>query len=98
MNWADLTNGLFEVVGGLLVLNHCRAVLRDKAVAGVSILSTAMFTLWGFWNIYYYPSLDQWFSFAGGLVIVAANALWVALMLKYRKPATTHGAYVDLKS
>lgn len=85
MNWADFTNGLFEFIGGLLILNHCRAVLRDKAVAGVSILSTAIFTSWGFWNLYYYPSLGQWWSFTGGLLIVAANCLWVYLMLKYRK-------------
>jgi hypothetical protein len=85
MTSADAINGLFEAVGGLLVLNHCRAVVRDKEVKGVSILSTAVFTLWGFWNIYYYPALGQWWSFAGGLVIVLANMLWVALLLRYRK-------------
>jgi hypothetical protein len=53
-------------------------------VKGVSILSTTMFTAWGFWNLFYYPHLGQWWSFTGGLAIVAANALWVALMLKYR--------------
>lgn len=83
MDWADATNGLFELLGGFLVLNHCRAVLRDKAVAGVSILSTAIFTLWGAWNLYYYPSLGQWYSFAGGLSIVSANCLWVMLLMKY---------------
>lgn len=81
---ADLVNGLFEAIGGLFVLNHCRAVLRDKAVAGVSILSTVVFAAWGVWNIYYYPSLGQWWSFAGGLVIVAANVLWVSLLIKYK--------------
>lgn len=85
MTLADLTNGGFEFVGGLLVLNHCRLVLRDKAVAGVSIFSTAIFTLWGIWNLYYYPSLGQWASFTGGLTIVSTNALWVALLLKYHK-------------
>lgn len=85
MTWADVCNGLFEALGALLILNHCRAVIRDKAVAGVSILSTAIFTLWGVWNLYYYPSLGQWCSFSGGLFIVAANATWVGLMLKYRK-------------
>lgn len=84
MNYADLANGGFEFIGGALILNHCRAVIRDKAVAGVSIFSTCVFTLWGFWNCWFYPHLDQWFSFAGGLVIVAANVAWVALMLKYR--------------
>lgn len=80
----DLINGLFECVGGLLILNHCRAVRRDKAVAGVSIVSTMVFTSWGIWNLWYYPSLDQWFSFAGGIVVLVANVLWVRLMLRYR--------------
>lgn len=80
----DLINGAFELLAGLMVLNHCRAVLRDKAVAGVSILSVAFMSAWGFWNLYYYPSLDQWASFAGGVMIVIANVVWVFLLLKYR--------------
>lgn len=82
---ADYINGAFELLGGLFVLNHCRAVVRDKAVAGVSIISTIFFTSWGVWNLYYYPSLNQWASFVGGLFIVAANMVWIGLMLKYRK-------------
>lgn len=85
MSWPDLVNGTCELGGGLLVFNHCRATLRDKSVAGVSILSSGLFTFWGFWNLFYYPHLDQWASFAGGVVLVFANALWVALMLHYRK-------------
>ena len=84
---ADFTNGMFEILGGLMILNHCRVVIKDKAVAGVSVLSTAFFTSWGFWNLYYYPSLDQWWSFAGGIAIAAANLLWVALLIKYRARA-----------
>jgi hypothetical protein len=38
----DHINGLYEALGGLLVLNHCRATLRDKDVAGVSIVSTVL--------------------------------------------------------
>lgn len=81
---SDLFNGLFELAGGLFILNHCRAVLRDKAVAGVSIVSTAFFSAWGIWNLYYYPHLDQWWSFTGGIAVVAANCWWVYLLLKYR--------------
>jgi hypothetical protein len=80
----DFINGVFELLAGLMVLNHCRAVIRDRAVAGVSILSTVFFSLWGVWNLYYYPSLGQTWSFVGGLLIVAANFLWVALLVKYR--------------
>lgn len=70
---ADLINGSFEILGGLFILNHCRVVLKDKRVAGVSVVSVAFFTAWGFWNLYYYPSLNQWWSFAGGCVVVAAK-------------------------
>ena len=82
----DFVNGLFEFFGGLLVLNHCRVILKDKAVKGVSILSTAVFGAWGVWNLYYYPSLNQWWSFTGGLVIVAANCTYVYLLRKYAEP------------
>jgi hypothetical protein len=83
----DLVNGAFELLGGVFVLDHCRAVYRDRSVAGVSIPSTIFFTGWGVWNLYYYyyPSLGQWWSFVGGLSIVAANALWIALLLRYRR-------------
>lgn len=80
----DFINGAFELLGGAMILNHCRAVLRDKAVAGVSIASTGFFGAWGLWNLFYYPHLGQWWSTAGGAVIVAANFAWVSLLLKYR--------------
>lgn len=90
----DVINSLFEVFGGLMVFNHCRIVWRDKAVAGVSIISTVFFTAWGFWNLYYYPSLGQWWSFIGGIAIVIMNVIWVALMLRYRK---SHIKNIDMR-
>ena len=80
----DLINGLFELLAALFVLNHCRVLLRDRAVAGVSILSTLFFTLWGCWNLHYYPALDQWLSFYGGLCIVIANTYYIALLVRFR--------------
>lgn len=80
----DFFNGLFEALGGAFILNHCRVLYQDKLVKGVSVLSTTFFTAWGVWNLYYYPHLDQWWSFGGGLVIVAANALWISLMVYYK--------------
>lgn len=84
---ADFINGGFELLGALFVLNHCRVLHRQKAVAGVSIISTVFFASWGVWNIYFYPSLGQWASFVGGLAIVSANALWIAMMSYYRRAA-----------
>ena len=83
MNIADLINAGFEAGGGLFILNHCRVLYKDKELKGVSIISTVFFSMWGAWNLYYYPSLDQWISFYGGLVITLANMLWVGMMIHY---------------
>lgn len=85
MTWPDLTNAGFELCAGFAVLNHCRVLWRARRVEGVSATSTAFFVLWGFWNLYYYPSLGQVASFAAGILIVVANVLWLALMLRYRR-------------
>lgn len=81
---ADATNALLEFSGALFVLGHCRAVWRDKQVKGVSIISTVFFLLWGIWNLYYYPSLGQWFSLVGGIFLALANCLWVGLLIRFR--------------
>jgi len=81
---ADIINALFELFGGIFILNHCLVAYKDKAVAGVSIISVIFFSAWGYWNLFYYPHLGQWWSFYGGVFIVLANTLWVGLLLKYR--------------
>ena len=78
-----MVNGIFELLAGIFVLNHCRVLYHDKIVRGASVLSTGFFFLWGIWHLYYYPHLDQWVSFAGGLLIVATNLLWVGMMIYY---------------
>jgi hypothetical protein len=86
MQIADLINGLFfEMCAGWFVFNHARAVLRDKEVAGLSVVSVIFFASWGIWNLYYYPSLGQMWSFWGGIAVVSANVYWVYLLLKYAR-------------
>jgi len=81
--WQDNVNGLFELLGGMFIFLHCVRLFKDKKVRGVSFIATAYFTLWGFWNIHYYPHLKQWWSFVGGLTIVAMNTLWIIMMIYY---------------
>lgn len=81
----DLINGLFEFAGGLFVLNHCRVLLNDRLVRGVSIISTLFFPSWGLWNLYYYPSLAQWWSFAGGVVLVSTNLLYISMLVYFSR-------------
>ena len=84
----DAINGTFELAAGLFVLNHCRVLKAHKQVRGVSMLSVAFFTLWGLWNLYYYPALNQPLSFFGGLFVVAANAFYLGMALHYRGQET----------
>lgn len=79
----DFVNGSFELLAGFFVLNHCRVLRLHKQARGVSLTSVCFFTLWGLWNLYYYPALNQPLSFYGSLFVVAANALYVGMMVRY---------------
>jgi hypothetical protein len=84
MTLPDLVNGAFECLGGVLLFKNCWRLYQDKMVRGVYVPVTVFFMAWGFWNLFYYPHLDQWVSFTGGLVIVSANFLWVTMACYYR--------------
>lgn len=81
----DLINGLFELLGGAMIWSNVLRIRKDKLVRGVDWRVTGFFWAWGLWNLFYYPHLDQWLSFAGGTVIVAANCVWLYYAWKYRK-------------
>lgn len=82
---SDLINGLFELLGSLFVWLNVRQIWRDRGYKGVHILPAIVFNTWGFWNLYYYPHLHQWGSFAGGVSMVLANSIYVGLMVKFGK-------------
>ena len=81
----DMINGAFECSGGFFVLLSVARTLRDKHVAGVSMLTVLFFTSWGLWNLYYYPYLGQVVSFIGGVFVVGANLAWLYLIVRYRR-------------
>lgn len=85
VSWQDAVNGAFEMVGGFVLWANVWKIKKDKMVRGALSAVTLFFTLWGYWNLYYYPSLNQWLSFFGGINIVAANTAWFYYMNKYRK-------------
>lgn len=85
MNVPDLINGAFELTGGVVCWLNVRRLLRDRRVQGVDWRVSAFFSAWGFWNLFYYPSLSQWASFAGGVTLVVANTTWVVLALRIIK-------------
>jgi membrane protein YdbS with pleckstrin-like domain len=82
---ADLFNALFEMAGALLTLMNTVQIRRDKGYAGVYMPAIVLFTSWGFWNLYYYAHLAQWWSVAATVVMVLANLSWLGHMLWYGK-------------
>lgn len=79
----DLLNGLFEVVAGILLGINVYQLHKDKQIRGVSILPMAFFMLWGYWNLYFYPSVNCPLSFWGSLLVVVTNTIWVGQMIYY---------------
>lgn len=90
MNWPDLINGSFELVGAVFTWRNFVQLRRDRALVGVYWPTTAFFTAWGAWNLIYYPALSQWFSFMGGVLLVAGNAAWVATAIRLHLTSRSH--------
>ena len=84
MNWPDLVNGGFELIGAGFTWRNAVELRRQRAFSGVYWPTAAFFTAWGLWNLIYYPTLGQWFSFAGGVTLVAGNVAWVAMAVQLR--------------
>lgn len=84
MKVPDAINGFFEAGGALLMWLNVKRIMRDKQVRGIDWRITTFFAVWGLWNLFYYPSLDQWLSFTGGVVMTTANTVWLVLAIKYR--------------
>lgn len=81
---ADFVNGLFEWIGAYGAWRNAYQLYEDKKISGVYWPLYLFYTLWGLWNLLYYPSLGQWFSTIGGAVLVLGNLAWVIMAIKLR--------------
>lgn len=79
----DAINGFFEAGLAIMLWLNLRRLIKDKRVAGFDWRVTGFTTLWGVWNLYYYPALEQMISFYADIGVVTANALWLALVAYY---------------
>lgn len=80
----DHINGLIETIGAVLLFLDVLALRRDRVIAGVHWGPRLFFMGWGLWNLYYYPQLEQYWSFIGGCLLVMANAMWLVLLASCR--------------
>jgi hypothetical protein len=79
----DIINGAFEFGMALMLSLSVRRLYRDKRVQGVSFWAVFWPMMWGYWNLFYYPHLDQWWSFMAGIGVVSANTTWVLMAWYY---------------
>jgi hypothetical protein len=81
----DIANACFEAWGAFSAIQNVRALRKAKKFVGVNLWSWAFFTVWGAWNIAYYPALHQWFSAIAGAMLAGANLTWTALAVYYSR-------------
>lgn len=81
---SDLLNGIFEAGLAYGIYLGILQLRKDKQVKGVFWPLTFWTSAWGIWNLYYYPSLGQWFSFWGGLAVVTMNLTWLGHVIHYK--------------
>jgi hypothetical protein len=80
----DVGNALFEFIGAIVAWMNCIKIRKDKKVRGVYWPIWMFYSLWGIWNLYYYPSVNCWWSFAAGAILTVANVVWALTALRYR--------------
>lgn len=93
----DIINSSFSLLGGIVIAKNCWQLYQDKELKGVSLLTIVFFTVWGFWNLYFYSYIDAWWSLVGGLGIVTANTIWAGQAIYYRSKNDTCGRLATLK-
>lgn len=87
MSFGDVVNGLFECGGAFFTWMNAYRLYKDKEIKGVYWPIWAFMSTWGIWNLYYYPSLNQWVSTVGGIVLLMGNLAWTvqAILLMRKK-------------
>ena len=81
---ADVVNSLFQAGAAAVCWRDVLFIYRDHRVRGVWWPAKVFFVAMGLWNMLYFPSLGQWWSFSAGVLVVSANATWATLAYRYR--------------
>lgn len=81
----DLMNGCFEGYGAFGAWLNVIKLRKDREIKGIVWQLMIGWWAWGIFNLFYYPHLDQWFSFSAGCVLVTGNAAWLITWLKILK-------------
>lgn len=80
----DKINAGLESIGALCRLWDCICLWEDRCYRGGSIKSAFFFLMWGVFNLFFYPSFGQHWSFWGAVAMTSMNGAWIVLALKFR--------------
>lgn len=83
----DQINAIISVTGSGFLWANVYSLYKEREVKGVHWGSVAYFTALGFWNLFFYSTLNQWYSALAGVSGVGANIVWLgmALWIHFRK-------------
>jgi hypothetical protein len=92
----DIINACFKLCASLFLWVSVYTLYKSKGYAGIHFSQYLFFTVAAVWNLIYYPSLGQMWSFFACISVLAANASWIYLALRYGHydadiRETTHG-------
>lgn len=98
MTYLDAINCIFEFIGGVVIWLSVWQICKDGGSRGVHWGQAIFFTLEGFWNLKYYVTLNQMFSFYAGVFVCLGNLAWVWLaFVWFRKLRASSFEVPDLK-
>ncbi len=80
----DQINALFELGSAILGCTNIYKTYIDKGVKGYNYGVLIFYTLWCFYNFYFYPMNDLWYSFYAGIAIGLVNMIWLIEILYYK--------------
>ena len=81
----DSVNALLQLGICTVLLFDLRAVVQHREVRGAHWASRAFFIGNGIWNLVFWTHLEQWWSVAMGLLVIAVNTAWVVCYVRCRR-------------
>ena len=79
----DIINSVLIMTAGAFISASVVKLYKDKVVRGVSPIHVGFFTMYGFWHVFFFSSLNQWWSVAGGIVAITMNSIWFIMLIYY---------------
>jgi hypothetical protein len=79
----DQANACLEMGGAFLRTLDCIKLFQDKRFSGGHLGTALYFLGWGVFNVFFYPSLNQVWSFWAAIALMAMNGLWFVMAVHY---------------